>query len=334
MATIYEVAELAGVSLATVSRVINDSAKVRENTRRKVLAAMEQLEYRPNTIAQSLATNRTNCVGVLVSELHGPIFGTMLSAIESELRASGKFVISSAGHSDESKEREGVEFLVNRNCDALILHLVAVSDDYLRELKQRGVSFIVMNRVVEGIESHCMTLDNERGGYEATRHLLALGHRDIAYVSGPLRWEDAQDRLSGHQRALSEAGIRFDERLLVEGDFHETGGARATWDLLHNGLSFTAMAIGNDEMAAGAMDVLRAQGLSIPGDISVVGFDNVRWARYLFPKLTTINYPVADMGRTAARWVLKHVYAQELDGVRNLFIPELVERASAGPPKG
>lgn len=334
MATIYEVAELAGVSLATVSRVINDSVKVREKTRQKVLAAMEQLDYRPNVIAQSLATNRTNCVGVLVSELHGPIFGAMVSNIEAELRAAGKFVISSAGHSDENKEKEGIDFLISRNCDALILHLVAVSDEYLRDLKNRGISFILINRFVKGIEDNCMALDNERGGYEATRHLLELGHRDIAYVSGPLSWEDARDRLSGHRRALREAGIDFDERLLKQGDFHETGGARATWDLLHNGQSFSAVVFGNDEMAAGAMDVLRAQGLSIPADISVVGFDNARWARYLFPKLTTVNYPVADMGRTAARWVLKHVYDEDIGALQKLFVPELVERASAGPPRG
>jgi LacI family transcriptional regulator len=131
MPTIYEVSKLAGVSLATVSRVINNSGKVRVETRRKVEVAMQELGYRPNSIAQSLASNRSNSVGVLVPELHGPFFGIMLSSIEDELRAAGKHVIITAGHSDEEKEKDSIEFLASRQCDALILHAFAVSDEYL-----------------------------------------------------------------------------------------------------------------------------------------------------------------------------------------------------------
>ena len=120
MATIYEVSELAGVSLATVSRVMNNSGRVSPKTRKKVLSAMESLNYQPNTIAQSLASKRSNCVGVLVSELHGPIFGALVSSIEQELRQAGKFTIFAVGHSDEAKEKEGINFLISRNCDALI----------------------------------------------------------------------------------------------------------------------------------------------------------------------------------------------------------------------
>lgn len=332
MATIYEVSKLAGVSLATVSRVMNNTGNVTEKTRTAVLKAMETLNYQPNAIAQSLAGNRSNCVGVVVSELHGPIFGAMLSSIESELRAAGKTAIFAAGHSDAQREKEGIRSLMGRNCDALILHVEGLSDEYLLDIDQETVPVVVLNRNIRGMETHCISLDNEQGGYDATRSMLDLGHRDIAYVTGPLEWADARDRLSGHRRALREAGITVDERLIVEGDYHEQGGVRALMELFERGRQFTGVVCGNDEMAAGAMDVIRARGLSIPDDISVIGYDNVRWARYLYPKLTSVNYPVAEMGQMAARWVLENVYGQSGVEIQHRFIPRVVSRASAAAP--
>jgi len=331
MATIYEVSKLAGVSLATVSRVMNDSGKVRENTRRKVLDAMEQLDYRPNSIAQSLASNRSNCVGVLVSEIQGPVFGAMLSGIEAELRAAGKLTIFATGHNDEAKEMEAIKFLISHNCDALILHVEALSDEYLLEQRDGSHPFVIMNRFVPGLDDNCFSLDNEHGGHAATQMLLEMGHKDIAYISGPLSWGDASARLAGHKRALQEANRRFDERLMVEGDYHEIGGSNGMTTLLQRGLPFSAVVCANDEMAAGAMDMIRARGMSIPNDMSVVGFDNAPLGRYLYPKLTTINYPVADMGRMAAHWVLQNVYNHNGMAIQHVFEPTVVERASASP---
>ncbi|MGH8168731.1 MAG: LacI family DNA-binding transcriptional regulator, partial [Woeseiaceae bacterium] len=145
MATIYEVSRLAGVSLATVSRVMNNSARVTDKTRQKVLSAMEELGYRPNSIAQSLASNRSNSVGIMVPELHGPFFSTMLSGIEAELRGAKKHVIITVGHSDEEKEIDGIEFLMSRNCDALILHVDAVSDAWLVELHRKATPIVLIN---------------------------------------------------------------------------------------------------------------------------------------------------------------------------------------------
>jgi LacI family transcriptional regulator len=328
MATIYEVSRLAGVSLATVSRVINDSGRVSEKTRKKVLAAMEQLHYRPNTIAQSLASNRSNCVGVLVSELHGPFFGAMLTAIEESLRSAQKFVIFAAGHSDKASEREGIRFLVSRNCDALILHAESISDKYLLEHQKAPTPFVLINRSVPGMSENCITLNNERGGYLASRYLLQMGHREIAYVSGPLGWGDAQDRLAGHRRALAEFSVDFDERLLIEGDYHEAGGSNALNRLLDQEIPFSAVACANDEMAVGAMTVARDRGLSIPGDLSFVGFDNAPMSRYIFPKLSTIDYPIGDMSRMAVRWVLNNVYQEEGAEIQHVFEPSLLVRDS------
>ncbi|MEM9532363.1 MAG: LacI family DNA-binding transcriptional regulator [Pseudomonadota bacterium] len=331
MATIYEVSKLAGVSLATVSRAMNDRSRVSEKTLAKVMAAMEQLNYRPNSIAQSLAANRSNSVGVLVSEIHGPIFGAMLSGIDAELRASGKFTLFATGHSDREKEREGIRFLTSRNCDALILHIEALTDEYLLEHRDESTPFVVINREIAGMENKCVSLDNELGGYEATRYLLQLGHRDIAYISGPMSWGDAAARWAGHKRALESFGVQFDAGLMVEGDYHERGGAKGTTRLLENGQPFTAIVCANDEMAAGAMDAIRAKGLSIPDDISVVGFDNAPLSRYLYPKLTTIDHPATNMGRMAAKWVLHNVYGIEAD-IQRMFAPTLIERASTAPP--
>jgi LacI family transcriptional regulator len=327
MANIYEVAELAGVSLATVSRVINPGAKVSDKTRQKVLAAMQQLGYQPNSIAQSLATRSSNSVGVIVSELHGPFFGAMLSAIEETLKGAGKFVLVAAGHSQEEQEREAVRFLVSRNCDALIVHCERLSDKFLVDHDHENTPLVVMNRKVRGLADRCFSLNNELGGFLATRSLLARKHRKIAYISGPLDWGDAKQRLAGHRRALTEAGVKFDERLLYEGDYHETGGQEALNALFAKKIPFTALVCANDEMAAGAMAAAHERGLDLPRELSIVGYDDAPISRYVYPKLTTVRYPIADMGRMAARWVLKNVYEQE-QPMQQVFEPVLVERDS------
>jgi LacI family transcriptional regulator len=327
MATIYEVSKLAGVSLATVSRVMNNSGRVTDKTRQKVIAAMEELGYRPSSIAQSLASSRTNSVGILVPELHGPFFGTMLSGIEAELRAAKKHVIITVGHSDKEKEIDGIEFLMSRNCDALILHVDAVSDDYLLRLKAGSTPFVVMNRSVPGMDDNCINLDNTAGGYIATQALLERGHREIAYISGP-RWKkDANERFAGHQKALAEHGVPLNRKLVFEGDFHESGGTEGMTWLIKQRVPFSAVICANDDMAAGAMVVARENGLHVPDDVSVVGFDNVIFSHFTYPKLSTIDYPVNDMGQMAARLVLKNVYQQDGE-IQNLFQPGLVDRAS------
>jgi LacI family transcriptional regulator len=331
MANIYEVAELAGVSLATVSRVINPGAKVSEKTREKVLAAMRQLGYRPNSIAQSLATRSSNSVGVLVSELHGPFFGAMLSAIEATLKAAGKFVLVAAGHNNEEQERDALRFLASRNCDAVIVHVERLTDKFLVEHDHESTPLVVMNRKVRGLADHCFSLNNEQGGYLATQSLISRGHRRIAYISGPLDWGDARQRLAGHRRALAESGLELDERLLVEGDYHETGGQDALNALFATRVPFTAVVCANDEMAAGAIAAAHERGLDLPRELSIVGFDDAPISRYVYPKLTTVHYPIADMGRMAARWVLRHVYEQQQD-VQQVFEPRLVERDSVTHP--
>jgi len=328
MATIYEVSKLAGVSLATVSRVINKNSRVSDKTRQKVEDAMTELGYRPNSIAQSLASNRTNSVGILVSELHGPFFGQMMAGIESELRAAGKHVIITTGHSEEDKEKEGIEFLISRNCDAIILHVEAVSDDYLIDLCKGKMPVYLMSRLVEGLDNNCISLNNELGGYLATQAVIEQGHSDIAYIAGPQFKADSKDRFTGHMRALAEYNIAFNEGLYFEGDFKETGGSEGLQHFTDNKQTFTALICANDEMASGAITYAREQGFSLPKDLSIIGFDNIIFARHTYPKLTTIDNPVNLMGHMAAKLVLKNVYERKDISITHSFEPTLITRDS------
>ncbi|BFT31811.1 substrate-binding domain-containing protein [Alteromonas sp. D210916BOD_24] len=333
MATIYEVSEAAGVSLATVSRVMNGNAKVSDRTRKKVEDAMAKLGYQPNAIAQSLASNRTNSVGLLVSELHGSYFGDLMSTVEQELKQHGKHVIITAGHVDEKREHEAIEFLKSRRCDALILHAEAVSDDYLKTLVKGKTPVVIINRKVDELDDNCFVVDNEKGGYLATKAVLDKGHRHIAYISGPLFKKDASDRLDGHRRALEEVGIAFNEDAVFEGDFHESSGQEGMQRLQQSYPQLTALVCANDEMASGAMTAAREAGYDIPSQLSIVGFDNVLFSRYLYPKLTTINNPIHAMGEMAAYWVLQHVYdIKSPIPIEHLFVPEIVDRDTLGNP--
>ncbi|QIR14897.1 LacI family DNA-binding transcriptional regulator [Shewanella aestuarii] len=331
MATIYDVSVLAGVSLATVSRVMNNNTKVSDKTRQKVLDAMASLDYRPNTIAQSLASNCSNSVGVLVSQLDGPFYGPMMTEIETSLRSANKHVIIAAGHSDEAQEKSGVEFLMSRGCDALILDVEAVSDEYLIKLYKGTTPIVLINRYIEAIKDCCIYLENEQGGYMATNYILSLGHKDVAYVSGPMSKRDAQDRLLGHKRALAEYGLAFDDELWYEGNFREFGGNDAMNHLLTLDKKITAVVCASDQMASGVIAVCLENGIKVPDDISIIGYDNIPFPQYISPKLTTVSNPINEMGKMAALWVLQHVYKDTKVDVDCAFAPELFIRDSAKP---
>lgn len=328
MATIYEVSKLAGVSLATVSRVMNNNANVSDNTREKVTTAMNKLGYRPNSIAQSLASNCSNSVGLLVSKLDGPFYGPMMSGIENIFRSHGKHAIIAAGHSDAEREQQGIEFLISRNCDGLILHVEAVSDEYLIALSKGKIPFLLLNRYVPEISDRCIILDNIYGGYIACKHVLEQGHKDIAYISGPLWKKDAQDRLSGHKQALAEFEQELNCELLYQGDYTESSGYEGFKQLHNDNKTFSALICANDEMATGAMVSAREQGIALPEQLSIMGFDNIFFTRHVYPPLTTINYPINDMGTMAANWMLNELYQKNTLPLQTLFKPELVIRNS------
>lgn len=328
MATIKDVSELAGVSLATVSRVVNNSGQVKAATREKVEAAMKSLGYRPNFIARSLASNKSNTVGYVVPELHGSFFGDMLSGTEKRLKKANKHLFIAAGHSNEADEISAIESLLDRRCDALILHLEAVSNEYLIDLANDGVKFAVVNRYIEPIADRCVSLNNTLGGYQATQTLIQHGHKDIGYISGNLWKNDAAARFAGHRRALEEANIGFNRLLVFEGDFQAESGYNGMINFLEGPIIPSSVACGNDEMAYGAMQAIREHGFDIPKHVSIIGFDNIKFSRFSFPRLSTINYPMDKIGDAAAGWVLHNVYGVGEKNKQQIFVPEFVSRDS------
>ncbi len=328
MSTIKEVSRHARVSPATVSRVLNGTAPVTEETKRRVLAAIEELNYRPNVLARGLVTNRSGGIGVTVNDIASPFFGAILKGVETEVEAAGMHLLISSGQADVTKEKAAIEFLLERRCDALVVQVEKLSEYELLALAEGRVPVVVVGRVIAELEPRCVYLDNELGGELATAHLLANGHSDIAYVSGPLSFPDSRARLQGYRKVLEEAGIAYRDHFVVEADFREEGGYLATVRLLERKLGITAIFVANDQMAAGAFQALREAGLRIPEDISVVGYDDVFWARYLYPPLTTIRQPLREMGQAAARIALNSLQDGETEVVRRRFEPKLVIRQS------
>ncbi|MGQ8366552.1 LacI family DNA-binding transcriptional regulator [Glaciecola sp. 1036] len=329
MSTIYEVSKLAGVSLATVSRVMNGSARVSETTQRKVKDAMEQLGYRPNSAAISLASKRSNCIGILVAELDGVFFGSMMSGIEATLREFNKHVVVTAGHSDEKDELDGIEFLRTRNCDAIIVHAEKLTDAQLIELAKGDIPLFIINRNIQEIANRCISLDNIYGGYLATKHVLENGHRDIVNISGPDYKMDASERVVGFKNALEEYAIDYDPERIFIGNYHQESGAAAIDHFLEQQIPFTAVICGNDQMAIGAMSRLRELNRTPAEDVAIVGFDDVSFAACTFPTLTTIRYPIDKMGQQMANLVLSKVYQIKISTqIQHSFEPLLIQRQS------
>lgn len=328
MSTIYEVSKLAGVSTATVSRVLNNHEIVSEKTKNSVLDAIEQLDYCPNASAQSLASQRTNSVGILVPEFHGPFYGCLMGSIEKTLRAENKYAFVASGQGSEAIEKKSIEFLISRNCDALVLYVEVLSDEYLIELSKKNIPFVLINRYIKEISHHCIYLDNEHGGYLMAKFLLDQGHRNFAYISGPLLKQDSKERYLGFQRALVEFDLTLDQSLFYQGSYHQDCGSQAMKMFINTKIPFTAVVCANDQMAIGAMSVAHDRGINIPAEVSFIGFDNSILGQYSYPKLTSIDNQVDHIGEIAAKWVLKHVYQMSLDGIEYKLKPQLINRGS------
>ncbi|EIJ0945403.1 LacI family DNA-binding transcriptional regulator [Vibrio vulnificus] len=327
MATIKDVSEYAGVSQATVSRVVNGSCRVSHDKKLRVEKAIQVLGYRPNAIAQALASSRTGSIGIIVPELGGPFYSGILHCIEEQFRRFGYHVIVTAGNNSEESQRESVEFLLGRRVDAMILHTQNLSDDYLIELESKGIPLVLVNRFIPELASSCIDIDNELGGRMATEYLLQRGHHSIACITGPLDKSDARGRLQGYRKALEAAGIEYDEALVSEAGFTEESGASAMRKLLNRGHTFYAVFACNDHMAFGAFEVMKEQRIRVPEDVSLVGFDDILFARYLTPALTTVNFPIEQMSLEAVQLTLQILNKNKRD-VNFRLSPTLVIRES------
>ncbi|MCW1873805.1 HTH-type transcriptional regulator GalR [Erwinia sp. INIA-01] len=332
MATIKDVARLAGVSVATVSRVINNSPKASENSRQAVTQAMESLKYHPNANARALAQQSTETIGLVVGDVSDPFFGAMVKSVDEVAWNTGNFLLIGNGYHNEQKERQAIEQLIRHRCAALVVHAKKVPDSELIGLMKQIPGMVLLNRVLPGYEQRCIALDDRYGSWLATRHLIQQGHKNIAFICSNHSISDSSDRLQGYYDALKEHGLPCNDRLVAFGEPDEVGGETAMTELLGQGKTFSAVACYNDSMAAGALAVLSDNGVRVPEEISLIGFDDVLVSRYVRPRLTTVRYPIITMAQQAAMLALALAHGQPLPEVTHLFSPTLVRRHSVGTP--
>ncbi|MFB9476568.1 LacI family DNA-binding transcriptional regulator [Nonomuraea salmonea] len=336
MVTRNDVARLAGTSPAVVSYVINNGPKpVSEAARKRVLAAVEQLGYRPNAVARSLRSRRTWTIGLIASDSTGgksPFFGQFTRACEEVAWQRGYSVL--LGNSAEDPERaEGyVRRFMERRVDGLVLMRVPVSVERAAEL--RGVPVVTIDHEAPAHFSR-LAVDDEEGGYQATRHLIAHGHRRIGYVAGPLDVTPVGLRADGWRRALHEAGAQPDAdlgALVAEGELSLEGGYDTALRLLSRPDRPTALFASTDDQAIGAMRAAADLGLRVPDDVAVAGFDGAREAAYTVPGLTTISQPIDEMARHATETLVGAI-EEAAEPVTKIFSASLVTRGSCGCPE-
>lgn len=325
--TIKEVAEYANVSQATVSRVINGQNSVKEKNLEKVKKAIAELGYTPNSAAKALASNRSNSIGMLVGSLDGPFYGPLMHSAEDTLYKKGLHFIVTSGQDDEQKEHDALNFLRSKQVDGAIVHADKVSDDTLKSLTSDFKALVVLNRKIAELKDQCLYLDNELGGYIATKHLLDNGHKNIACITGPMSKQDARDRLLGYIRALAEHGVPYDPNLTIEARFDHDGNFETASKLLDRDNKITAIFCQNDNIALAVYDVCVHRNLLIGEDISVVGFDNDLLSKHMRPQLTTVGFPLYEMGKIAGDMIIDQINGTGKMTSRKL-IPTIVIRDS------
>ncbi|WP_229256583.1 LacI family DNA-binding transcriptional regulator [Duganella lactea] len=311
--TLLDVARRAGVSPSTVSRILNGTAKVSDDKRRAVLTAIDDMKFAPNQMAQGLKKGRSMTIGIVVQDISSPFFDETLRGVDDGLKGTGYASVIVSGHWNAEEEADRIRLLLARKVDGIILLSGRIDDDTVLSFAgQRPI--VSTGRAIKTRTALGFKMDNEYGAYLAVRHLIELGHRHIAFISGPTNNTDAADRLAGYTRALREAGIAIDARLIVEGNFHEASGMLAMNRLFDTGQPFTAVFAANDLSAYGARLALYRKGVRVPDDISLVGFDDLPGSAYTTPPLTTIRQPLYDIGRIATHALLRVINGEEARG--------------------
>lgn len=333
-ATIRDVAKKARVSVTTVSRVLNGSPAVRPQTKEWVLRVIKELGYSPNLLARSLKNRTSHTIGLVVDNIANPFFAEMAKGIEDLAGSKGYSLFLC--NTDQSFRRglDHLTVLENRGVDGIIYASIAldtegVLQDRIRALQKNGVA-AVLGRRVPGLESNAILTDDEEGAYQAVTHLIRLGHRRIAYVGGPDTLPN-RERKKGYERACREHGLAIDPGLMVTSNFRVEGGLEATKALLSTPDRPTAVFMGNDLMAIGAVQAAKQAGLRVPQDLAIVGFDDISLASHLDPPLTTVRMPKYELGRQAMAKLLQ-IMAGESPGEEVILPTELVVRRSSGVP--
>lgn len=327
--TIKDVAARAGVSRQTVSRVINHKDDVRDATRERVLAAIDELGYRPSAVARSMVAGSTRMLGCIAPNLIDYTFASMIEGAQAEARRLGYFVLTGSAPSEPDVESL-VEEMLHRRVDGFLVLNPRNDGRYghFLRLVERGIPVVYMKNTPDGAPVSSVCCDDVEGGIRATQHLIALGHTAIATILGPTNEECTADRLAGYRQALAEAGLHYEPALVGQGDWTPTSGQLAVQRMLSAGLAFSALFVHNDKMALGAVRALHRAGRRVPGDVSVIGYDDIPLAPFFDPPLTTMRQPMQQFGQRAARAAIEAVRDPGCPPEQIWLHAELIERAS------
>jgi len=297
-ATIWDVARRAGVSVATVSRALNRSGPVREETRRRIEEAARELNYAPNSAARSLISRRTGMLGVLLPDLFGEFFSELIRGIDGAAQGRGYHLLVSSSH-DAASEIEAALRGMRGRVDGLVVMAPMVEAAVLKPMLPRNVPVVLLNSPLADGAFDTLTVDNYGGAREVVAHLLSHGHQRVAILKGPERNHDAEERLRGYRAALAEAGVPWREELEIPGDFTGESGYRGAEAVLRMEPRPTAIFAANDAMAFGALSALRDAGVAVPEEMALAGFDDVSSTRYTIPPLTTAHVAIRELGARA-----------------------------------
>lgn len=328
--TIQDIARAANVSKSTVSRVLNGTAAVAADKKQAVLDATSRLGFKPNAMARNLARGRSMTIGVLTQLIGSPFYDTVAQGVIAGLSGTGYSPIFVDGQWQSDEALEGIHALLDRQVDGLVLIGGDVPGDEISELCA-NIPTVIAARELPDSQHTCVFMDNIDGGYQATRHLIEYGHRDIAIIRGLSHHPDAIDRFAGYSQALDEAGIQLRDELVIDGDFSADSGIGAVQQLYSRGTTFTAIFAGNDMTAFGARLQLSRMNLDVPNDVSLVGFDNQMESAYVTPPLTTIHQPAREMGAAATDAVLAMLNNEPIESRR--VTGKLIKRDSVSHPR-
>lgn len=328
-----DVADRAGVSVTSVSHVINQTRLVSDDLRERVVTAMEELGYQPNALARSLRRKETYTIGVIITNSADPFFAEVTRGVEDACFEQGYNIILCNSDSDLDKELLYTNALVKKRVDG-ILFLAAggKSTRHIRTMQEQKIPLVVVDRYIPDLAVDTVLIDNAHGGWLATHHLIELGHRRIGCITGPSDLSLSAERVTGYRCALQEAGLPVNETLIIKGNFQFETGYQAAQQFLTGPTPPTAIFACNDLMAIGAINAAIKQGWQVPQQLSVIGFDDIRMAAYTTPLLTTVAQPKYEMGFIATAMLLERIHTQEMAPRQKLLDTQLVVRESTAPP--
>lgn len=329
--TMGELAHKLNLSTATVSRALRKPEMVAPETRMRVLEAVRTYGYKTNRIAQSLRTRKSLSIGIIVSDIMNPFYSSIVRAVEGIAAPRGYSVVICNADEDPKKEEDALQLLAEKQVAGIIHASTGANLATLHGLREEGMVLVDVDRVSGLTDVDTVLVDNVNGARMAIEHLLSLGHHRIATIAGPEHLSTGRDRRIGYEQALQDAGVPIDPQLTQIGDFRKTSGYEAARRLLANGNMATALFVANNEMLAGALTAIHEAGLRIPQELSIVSFDDVRWAEYLVPPLTVVAQPTEALGQAAAELLFRCLEGNKQPGSR-IFTPHLIVRGSTAPP--